>query len=199
DQTALAAGVVDACAAAGLRTVGPTAAATARLGDSAWVQAQMQARGVATASANERDEVDAVLALPALADGKTARGLGLARVYRRLGEGGRGPLTDGMGACAPPPGIPPTVTTWLEEAVLRPLIAALAAEDTLYKGFLYVEALVDPLERGTPRLLVVGPGLHPMATQAVLPLLQTDLLLQGVDADEGTLDRGEITWSHEAA
>ena len=58
----------------------------------------------------ERDEADTVLALLALADGKTARGLGLARVSRRLLEGGRGPLTPGMGACAPPPGIPPPVT-----------------------------------------------------------------------------------------
>jgi phosphoribosylamine--glycine ligase len=177
----------------------PPPAAVERLADGDWVAGQLRARGVAVAALPEAEAPDRVLACVALAGGQTARSLGLAWVYRRLDAGGRGPLTEGMGATAPPAGLPDATGPWLEEAVVRPLVAALAGEGVPYRGFLSVEALVTPDGRGTPRVLAVRPGLHPMATQAVLPLLKTDLLLLLVDALEGTLGEAEVATTDEAA
>lgn len=174
-------------------------AAVERLAGADWVVERLRARHVAVATLPETDAADQVLACLALADGQTARSLGLAWVYRRLGEGGRGPLTEGMGAVSPPAGLPGAVGPWLEEAVLQPLVEALAGEGAPYRGFFSVEAIVTPDGQGTPRVLSVRPGLHVMATQAVLPLLKTDLLLLLMDALEGTLGTAEVAVTGEAA
>ncbi len=195
EPEALTAGLTDACVAQGLRALGPTAASATRLDDEHWVAERLRERGVTTMSSVAAAEADTVLAFLALADGRTVCSLGLALVYRHMDDRGHGPLTEGMGACVPPPGVPSSVGAWLESAVAQPLVALLAEAGTPYQGFLYVEAVVDPSERGTPRILSVRPGLHPMATQALLPLLKTDLLLPIIDATEGTLANSEIVWN----
>lgn len=192
------AGVADACLAADLKTVGPSTAAAALLADPAWVEAQAAQRGITLVSGTEVEGADQVLVIVALADGATVRGLGTAIVFRRLEEQGRGPLTDGMGACSPAAGLPDTVTAWLEAALLGPLVSALSAQGLAYRGFLCAEVVVDQ-DGGAPRLIRVTPGLHAMGSCVVLPRLKTDVLLTLLDAAEGQVGKGDLGWSADAA
>ncbi|MDJ0771772.1 MAG: phosphoribosylamine--glycine ligase [Ilumatobacter sp.] len=108
--------------------------------------------------------------LLALCDGTTAVALPLAQDHKRIGEGDTGPNTGGMGAYAPAP-VPYDADELLRTFVL-PIVDYFAAAGTPYVGVLYAGLM---LTAEGPRLIEYNCRFGDPETQAVLPLLESDL------------------------
>lgn len=112
------------------------------------------------------------VSLLVVSDGITSTPIGVARVARRAYDGGQGPLTEGMGAYVPVPGINPAFVGRALDRVVRPLLAAMAAEDAPFSGILSIDMDPDSLEvRG------IGQGLGDLGLQVLLPLWEDDLYI----------------------
>ena len=108
--------------------------------------------------------------LLALCDGTTAVPLPLAQDHKRIGEGDTGPNTGGMGAYAPAP-----VAYDPDELVrtfVQPIVDYFAQAGTPYVGVLYAGLMITT---EGPRLIEYNCRFGDPETQAVLPLLATDL------------------------
>ena len=108
--------------------------------------------------------------LLALCDGTNAVALPLAQDHKRLGEGDSGPNTGGMGAYAPAP-VDYTADVLLSTFVDR-VLQHLKATGTPYVGVLYAGLM---LTVDGPRLIEYNVRFGDPETQAILPLLETDI------------------------
>ncbi|MEZ4864159.1 MAG: phosphoribosylamine--glycine ligase [Caldilineaceae bacterium] len=140
------------------------------------------------------------LSILALCDGKDFMVLPPAQDHKRLLDGDHGPNTGGMGAFAPSPLATPALLAEIEETILRPTLAGMAAEGAPYTGVLYAGLMLTP--RG-PHVIEFNCRLGDPETQAVLPLLQGDLLDLLLACTTGHLaslrESHKITWQEQAA
>ncbi|MDP2359590.1 MAG: phosphoribosylamine--glycine ligase [bacterium] len=113
------------------------------------------------------------LSVFALCDGQRAWILGSARDHKRLGEGDTGPNTGGMGAIAPSPLATPALLDRVRREILDPVLAGMAGEGRAYRGILYLGLM---LTEGGPCVIEFNCRLGDPETQALLPLLEIDLL-----------------------
>jgi phosphoribosylamine--glycine ligase/phosphoribosylaminoimidazole synthetase len=127
------------------------------------------------------------VSLLGFSDGTTVRALPAARDHKRVGEGDTGPNTGGMGAFAPVATAEPLA--WLVERFLQRAVDGLAAEGTPYVGVLYAGLMETPA--GT-RLIEYNCRFGDPEAQALLALLDTDLLEILVACVEGRLDQVEV-------
>ena len=72
-----------------------------------------------------------------LTDGEAVVPFGSAQDHKRVGEGDTGPNTGGMGAYSPAPVLTPELERRAINEIVRPTVAALAAEGSPYSGCLY--------------------------------------------------------------
>ncbi len=107
-----------------------------------------------------------------LSDGRTVVPLAPAQDFKRLGEGGAGPNTGGMGAYTPLPWLPGDLVDHVVEAVARPTIAELARRGTPYQGVLYCGLALTA--RG-PRVIEFNARFGDPEAQVVLARLRTPL------------------------
>ena len=134
----------------------------------------------------------------AFTDGKTIRPLSPAQDHKRLGDGDTGPNTGGMGAYAPAPIATPELMVKVQQQVLEPAIAALSKRGIDYRGCLYAGLMVTP--EGEPKVVEFNCRLGDPETQAVLPLLDSDLGELLLACIEGKLsDFPEIKWKNQAS
>ena len=124
--------------------------------------------------------------LLALCDGSTAVALPLAQDHKRIGEGDTGPNTGGMGAFAPAP--VPYDPDLLLHTFVQPIIDYFAKAGTPYVGVLYAGLM---LTADGPRLIEYNCRFGDPETQAVLPLIESDLAELAVACTNGTV--GEHT------
>jgi phosphoribosylamine--glycine ligase len=136
------------------------------------------------------------LTVMAFTDGKTVVPMVPAQDHKRIGDGDSGPNTGGMGAYAPAPlGTPALCETVLRD-ILQPTVDAMARLGCPFQGVLYAGLMVV---QGRPFVLEFNARMGDPETQAVLPLLKTDLL-DILDAVAGhRLDQLAIEWHDEAA
>jgi phosphoribosylamine--glycine ligase len=129
--------------------------------------------------------------LLALCHGERMAPLIAAQDYKRIFDGDHGPNTGGMGSYAPAPVITPALLEEARARILRPALTSLARQGTPYVGCLY------------GGVMVTGRGLQTIEfnarcgdpeTQAVLPLLESDLLELMLATIEGRLDPEAIRW-----
>ncbi|HZT45422.1 MAG TPA: phosphoribosylamine--glycine ligase [Gaiellaceae bacterium] len=124
------------------------------------------------------------LSVFALTDGSRALPLAAARDYKRLGEGGTGPNTGGMGAFSPVPPLDERDVGELVDQIHRPVLAELAARRTPFLGLLYAGLM---LTEDGPRVLEFNCRFGDPETQAILPRLDGDLLAALAAAAGGDL------------
>ncbi len=136
------------------------------------------------------------VSLLAFCDGRTVAAMPPAQDHKRVFDGDRGPNTGGMGAYAPAPIAPPALVEELVAAVLRPAVEGMAAEGTPYVGVLYAGLMLTP---AGPRVLEFNCRFGDPETQAILPLLESDLLDVLEACVEGALDRVTVRWRDAAA
>jgi len=125
------------------------------------------------------------LSLLALCDGENVVPLAPAQDYKRIGDGDEGPNTGGMGSYSPVPGFGPAEVDELVESVHRPVVDAMAARGTPYRGILYAGLMIGP---GGPKVLEFNCRFGDPETQAVLPRLRSDL----VDLFLGSREEGGL-------
>jgi phosphoribosylamine--glycine ligase len=136
------------------------------------------------------------ISLMAFTDGKTIVPMLAAQDHKRLLDGDQGPNTGGMGAYAPAPIFTADLMEEALECILEPAIRGLFEEGIPFVGVLYAG------------LILTSNGLHALEfncrfgdpeTQAVLPLLETDLLEIAEACVNGNLKDVNIHWKDGAA
>lgn len=124
------------------------------------------------------------VSLFAICDGRRAAPLVSAQDYKRAYDGDEGPNTGGMGAYAPVPGVAASEARALVDAVHVPVLAELADRGAPFVGLLYAGLM---LTASGPRVLEFNCRFGDPEAQAVLPLVEADLVLVLASAARGDL------------
>ena len=132
----------------------------------------------------------------AVSDGHTVLPLAAACDYKRAYNGNTGPNTGGMGGYSPPRFLYPALSTQIIDTIIKPTIAALAAEGTPYRGVLYAGLMITA---DGPKVLEFNARLGDPETQVILPLLETDLVEIAAGVIEGRLEAGTVRLSGKAS
>jgi phosphoribosylamine---glycine ligase len=93
--------------------------------------------------------------------------------HKRLGDGDTGPNTGGMGAYSPADVVTPELLVRIENEIVAPSVAAIAAEEIEFRGTLFIGIM---LTATGPSVLEYNTRFGDPETQVVLPRLATDLL-----------------------
>jgi len=125
-------------------------------------------------------------------DGKTLLPMPASRDHKRAYDGNRGPNTGGMGAIAPVPDFTPELMELCRARIFLPTIRAMEAEGRLFQGVLYFGLMLSP---SGPKVVEYNARFGDPEAQAVLPLLESDLLEIMEACCKGTLDRCEVRWT----
>ena len=137
------------------------------------------------------------LSVFALTDGENVVPMVPAQDHKRVGEGETGPNTGGMGAYAPVSLATPELMERVEREILRPTVAAMAAEGCPFRGLLYAGLMLTP---DGPRVVDFNCRFCYPETQVVLPLLRSSLLEPVLEiARGGSLAGLRLGWSDQAA
>ncbi len=160
--------------------------------ETAWPRAQALGDRVVVEELLEGEEVS----LFALCDGAVAVALPAAQDAKRLRDGDEGPNTGGMGAYAPLPFLSDRDREELVEAVHGPVLDELAKRGSPFVGLLYAGLMLT--EDGA-RTLEFNCRFGDPETQAILPLLEDDLLDALAGAARGDLAGASVDVADGAA
>lgn len=129
-------------------------------------------------------------------DGKTIVQMVSSQDHKRIFDNDEGPNTGGMGAIAPSPRYSPELSAVVQKRILEPVVHAMNAEGRPFKGVLYAELM---LTGQGPRVIEFNARFGDPEAQAVLPLLETDLI-GIIDAVlEERLAERPIEWAERSA
>jgi phosphoribosylamine--glycine ligase len=131
------------------------------------------------------------LTVMAFTDGKTVIPMLPAQDHKRVGDGDTGPNTGGMGAYAPAPLGSDALIDRVHRTVLQPTVDALSRMGRPFQGVLYAGLMIV---KGDPYVLEFNARMGDPETQAVLPLLKTDLLDIVEAVVEHRLDQCRVEW-----
>ena len=136
------------------------------------------------------------VSLMAFTDGISVIPMLPAQDHKRLLDRDEGPNTGGMGAYAPAPIFTADMMNEAMESILRPSIQGLKSEGAPFVGVFYAGLM---LTQNGIRVLEFNCRFGDPETQAVLPLLQTDLLEIAEACVNGNLVDVNIEWKKGAA
>ena len=129
-------------------------------------------------------------------DGETVVPMLSSMDHKRALDGDRGLNTGGMGVIAPSPFYTPEIAARCMEEIYLPTIRAMAKEGRPFKGCLYFGLMLTP--QG-PKVIEYNCRFGDPEAQALLPLLESDLLDIFVASREGRLAGMDIRWKPGAA
>src|SRR5262245_37211192 len=132
----------------------------------------------------------------AICDGVDHVLLPCAKDHKRALDGDRGPNTGGMGSFAPTPAVPPELERAISERVVTPVLRAMAARGTPYRGALYAGLM---LNAAGPHVIEFNARFGDPETQSQLPLLEGSLSRLIARAAQGALEHSSGQWSAAAA
>jgi phosphoribosylamine--glycine ligase len=124
----------------------------------------------------------------ALVDGRRHLTMIASQDHKPAFDGDRGPNTGGMGAYAPAPVVTGAIMRRVEEEILSPAVAGMAAEGSPFQGVLYAGLMIT---RDGPRVIEFNCRFGDPEIQAVVPTMQDDLLPLMLDASAGDLTSWE--------
>jgi phosphoribosylamine--glycine ligase len=127
----------------------------------------------------------------AFTDGKTVAPMVSSMDHKRAFDNNEGPNTGGMGVIAPNPHYTSEIAALCEKTIYLPTISAMREEGCPFKGCLYFGLMLTP--RG-PSVIEYNCRFGDPETQAVLPLLETDLLEIMEAVTDGRLAGTGIRW-----
>jgi len=132
-----------------------------------------------------------------MVDGTTALPFASSQDHKAREDGDKGPNTGGMGAYSPAPVVTPAVHDWVMQHVIYPTVQGMAAEGTVYTGFLYAGLMVAP--NGTCKVLEFNCRFGDPETQPIMLRLQSDLVELCQQAVRGELANTSIQFDSRAA
>jgi phosphoribosylamine--glycine ligase len=115
------------------------------------------------------------LSVFAVSDGKHAVLLMPAQDHKAIGERDTGPNTGGMGAYAPVSIATAPLLDEVRDRIVMPTLAALAARECPFKGFLYCGLM---LTREGPKVVEFNSRMGDPEAQVVIPLMEERSLLE---------------------
>lgn len=135
------------------------------------------------------------ISLLCLSDGESILPLPSAMDHKRAQDGDQGPNTGGMGAVAPNPWYTKAVAEVTLRDILLPTIRAMREEGHPFKGCLFVGLM---LTADGPKVLEYNVRFGDPEAQAVLPLIESDVLSLLIACEEGRLSeaRPQISDQH---
>ena len=137
------------------------------------------------------------VSLFAITDGTTVLPMQPAQDFKRVGDGGTGPNTGGMGAYTPLPWAPDGLVDEVTERVLRPTVAEMARRGAPFSGLLYAGLALT--KRGV-RVVEFNARFGDPETQPLLALLESPLGVVLKAAADGNLHEvGPLKWRDGAA
>ncbi|MFI5374418.1 MAG: phosphoribosylamine--glycine ligase [Candidatus Rokuibacteriota bacterium] len=128
----------------------------------------------------------------ALADGTSVLPLTAAQDHKTVWDDDRGPNTGGMGAYSPAPVLDAGMQERVMAEIVRPTIAAMAAEGVPYRGVLFVGLMIT---REGPKVIEFNCRFGDPECQAILPRLEDDLLALLLAAATGKGLPPALSWS----
>lgn len=126
-----------------------------------------------------------------ITDGSSALPLITSKDHKRAKDGDKGPNTGGMGAIVPAPGLDESLEAQVMEEIIMPTIRGLSAEGHRYVGVLYAGLM---LTSEGPMALEFNARFGDPETQAILPMMETDLVDALEAAVEGTCSSMTLKW-----
>jgi phosphoribosylamine--glycine ligase len=133
----------------------------------------------------------------ALSDGTNVLAFGSAQDHKRVGDGDTGPNTGGMGAYSPAPVLTAELEAQVMDRIVRPTVAALAAEGTPYVGVLFAGLM---LTDAGPRLIEYNCRFGDPECQVLMMRLKGDFAALLHAAATGALaDAAPPVFSHDYA
>ena len=129
-------------------------------------------------------------------DGKTVRPMVSSMDHKRALDGDQGLNTGGMGTVAPNPYYTADIAQQCMDTIFLPTIRAMQEEGRPFTGCLYFGLMLTP--KG-PKVIEYNCRFGDPETQAVLPLVEGDLLEIMIATQAGTLDKCEIKLSDKSS
>ena len=132
----------------------------------------------------------------AFSDGKSVAHMPFSCDHKPVLDGNVGPNTGGMGVYSPPAWLDASTADTIRRDVTEAAVRAMAAEGTPFKGILYPGLFVTA---DGPRVIEFNARFGDPECEALLPLLQSDLLDIMLACTNGTLDHADVRWSDGAS
>jgi phosphoribosylamine--glycine ligase len=132
----------------------------------------------------------------AFTDGKTILPMLSSQDHKPVFDGDQGPNTGGMGAYCPTRIVNDQMMKAVKEQILEPCVYGLAEEGRKYKGILYAGLMITPVG---PKVIEFNCRFGDPETQAVLPLLESDLADIFVAIVDENLNIVDPVWKNDAA
>ena len=136
------------------------------------------------------------VSLLALVDGVNLLPLAGAQDHKAIGEGDTGPNTGGMGAYSPTPVLTEKRFQDAMEQVMRPTVAAMAAEGRPYRGVLYAGLMIDGDQI---QVLEFNARFGDPEAQPLLMRMQSDIVPLLMASAAGSLKGASIAWKTRTA
>jgi len=116
--------------------------------------------------------------------------------HKRAFDGDQGPNTGGMGVIAPNPYYTPELQELCMQQIFLPTMAAMNKEGRTFKGCLYFGLMLTP---DGPKVIEYNARFGDPELQAVLPLLESDLLPILLAVSQQRLKDVEVKFSNQAS
>ena len=116
--------------------------------------------------------------------------------HKRAYDNNEGPNTGGMGAISPSPYYTEEIARRCMNEIFLPTVAALKSEERPFKGVIYFGLMLTP---NGPKVVEYNARFGDPECQAVLSLLDSDLLEIMMACRNGDLDKVDIRWKDGAA
>lgn len=132
----------------------------------------------------------------AFVDGEHLSPMPASQDHKRAYDGNEGPNTGGMGAISAPACYTPEIAERCMNEIFQPTVAALKAEGRPFHGVLYFGLMLTP---NGPRVVEYNARFGDPECQAVLSLLESDLLEVMLACRNGTLNELDVRWKPESS
>ena len=110
----------------------------------------------------------------AMVDGTEILPLATSQDHKTRDDGDKGPNTGCMGAYSPAPVVSAAVHERIMSEIMVPTVNGMAAEGTVYRGFLYAGVMIDA--EGQPKVIEFNCRFGDPETQPVLARLRSDIV-----------------------
>jgi phosphoribosylamine--glycine ligase len=132
------------------------------------------------------------VSIHAISDGKDYKMFPSSQDHKAIGEGDTGKNTGGIGTIAPLPWVTPQMMAEIEEKVVKPTFAALAAKGAAFTGILYPGLMISP--KGI-KVLEFNSRFGGPECESYMRLMKSDLLDLLEACVDGKLAKMSLEWN----